>query len=173
MNLWLRGRTGAELGAEPSSTGARDPIAIFAVDGIVEGTVPQLDERMTEALAGADRIQIRTTPAAGLSSDRVVLELDDVVAIAAPPRPPSPARVRRLQQAVEFFAGPYRVEGIAHLPPGADPGRYIASTPRKWLPLTDCTVATDSDAWAVDVVIVNTGHLSRREFVGLPSPPLA
>lgn len=170
MDAWLRSRTGGELGAEPSPTGARDPIAVFGVDGIVEGTVPKLDGRMTEALAEADSIQIRTEPRDGFAADRVVMKLDVVVAIAAPPRPPSPARVSRRQHAVEFIAGPYRVSGIAHLPPGADPERYIASTPRKWLPLTDCTVATDSDQWAVDVVIVNTDHAS-RDKTAYQAPP--
>ena len=163
MGAWLRRRTEIELGAEPSLRGERDPIAVFRIDGIVEGSLPKLDSRLTEALDESVRIQIRTAPHDGGAGERVVMNLDDVVAVAAPPRPLSPYRVNRRHHAVEINAGPYRIRGIAHLPPGADPERYVASSPRSWLPLTDCTVGTVSDEWAVDVVIVNLDHASREK----------
>jgi hypothetical protein len=152
--MWL-GHTGVDLGAEPSITGERDPIAVFRVDGIVEGTIPKLDGRMTEGLGEAQRIHVQD------GGERLAIDLDEVVAVAAPPRPLSPYRVSRRQHAVEIEAGPYRVRGIAHLPPGADPHRYVASAPRKWLPLTDCTVRTSTDDFAVEVVIVNLDYASR------------
>jgi hypothetical protein len=170
MCAWLGDQIGAALGAEPSLTGARDPIAVFRLDSIVEGTVPKLDVRWTDALAVADRIYIRTQSDDGYARAQVIMNLDDVVAIAAPPRPPSPARVSRRQHPVEVTAGPYRVGGIAHLPPGADPERYMSSYPRKWLPLTDCTVATEGDEWAVEVVIVNTDHATRDKTAYRPPP---
>ena len=49
-----------------------------------------------------------------------------------------------------------------HLPIGADPRRYVGSTGRRWLPLTECTVSDAEGDWAVDVVIVNLDHASRR-----------
>ena len=158
--MWLGQPTGT-LGAEPSPTGERDPIAVFGIDGIVEGTIPKLDGRITERLTEASQMHVRTAAADGGAGDRLVMDLDTVVAVAAPPRPPSPYRVNRRQHALEIKAGPYRVRGVAHLPHGADPQRYVASAPRKWLPLTDCTVASDGDEWAVDVVIVNLEHASR------------
>jgi hypothetical protein len=156
------GETNAELGAEPSITGERDPVAVFRTDGIVEGTIPKLDGRMTESLAEAAHLHIRTSSSDGASSQRVVLDLDEIVAIAAPPRPPSPYRVARRQHVVEIRAGPYRVSGVAHLPLGADPERYVASAPRRWLPLTHCTVGTGVDEWAVETVIVNLDYASRE-----------
>lgn len=151
------------LGAEPSPSGERDPVAVFRVDGILEGTVAKADGRMTERLHEAAEMQIRTAAHDGGSGDRLLIDLDDVVAVAAPPRPPSPYRVSRRQHTVEIRAGPYLVRGVAHLPLGADPQRYVASAPRKWLPLTSCTVASAGDEWAVDVVIVNLDHAVREK----------
>ena len=161
--MWQGQGTGAELGAEPSPTGERDPIAVFGLNGIVEGTIPKVDGRLTESLAEVQRVQIRATPTHGSAGGRVVIDLDDVIAVAAPPRPPSPYRVARRHHVLEIDAGPYRVRGVAHLPLGADPERYVASAPRKWLPLTDCTVGAGGDEWEVEVVILNLDYASRRE----------
>ena len=151
------------LGGEPSPTGERDPVAVFGVEGIVEGTVPKIEGRLTERLHEANRMHIRTVADDGRTEDALLIDLDEVVAVAAPPRPPSPYRVSRRRHAVEINAGPYRVRGVAHLPLGADPQRYVASAPRKWLPLTSCTVASAGDEWAVDVVIVNLDHATREK----------
>ena len=80
----------------------------------------------------------------------------------------SPLRVSRRRHPIEVEAGPYRVSGTVHLPIGADPRRYVATTGRRWLPLTDCTVSAPADEWAVDVVIVNLDHASRRETSSVP-----
>lgn len=160
MSGW--GATGGALGAEPSALGERDPIAVFRVDGIVEGWIPKLEGRISDGLNDADRMRLRTPAPDGMPGEWLELDLDDVVAVAAAPRPPSAARVARRHHAVEIEVGPYRVSGIAHLPLGADPERYVSSTGRRWLPLTACTVANGDDEWAVEVVVVNLEHASRR-----------
>ena len=164
------GRAGGELGGEPSATGDRDPIAVFRIDGIVEGWIPKLEGRISDGLNDADRMRVRTPASDSTPGGWLELDLDDVVAVAAPPRAPSPARVARRHHAIEIEAGPYRVQGIAHLPPGADPERYVASTGRRWLPLTGCTVAIGEDEWAVEVIIVNLDHASRHKQAYWPPP---
>ena len=69
----------------------------------------------------------------------------------------------RRRHPIEVEAGPYRVTGTVHLPIGADPRRYVATTGRKWLPLTECRVVAAEEEWAVEVVIVNLDFASRRE----------
>ena len=144
----------------PSPLGDREPIAVFRVDGISEGWIPALEGRLSDGLNDADRMRFRETPDDG-PEEWVEVELDSVVAVAAAPRPPSPQRVGRRQHAVEIEAGPYRVRGTVHMPPGADPNRYVAASAKQWLPLTGCTVAAGEDEWAVDVVIVNLDHARR------------
>lgn len=173
MTAWTGQPKGA-LGAEPSPEGEREPIAVFRIDGIVEGWIPKLGGRVSDGLNQAARMsvsdglnqaarmRVRTAAADGTPGEWLELDLDQVVAVAAAPRPPSPYRVARRKCAVEIEAGRYRLSGTAHLPPGADPERYVANTPRQWLPLTACTVAVGDDEWAVDVAIVNLDHASRK-----------
>lgn len=159
MSPWKR-RPEGRLGGEPSPTAERDPIAVFRIDGVVEGWIPKLEGRISDGLNDADRMRLRTGPD-GTPGDWLELDLDEVVAVAAPRRPPSPLRVSRRKFTVEVRAGPYRVNGVAHLPLGSDPERYVASASRRWLPLTACTVASGDDEWAVEVVIVNLDYASR------------
>ncbi len=169
MCAWI-GRIGHELGAEPSLTGEREPIAVFAMAGIVEGSISKLEGRLSDGLSEAARVHIRTGSRDGSPGDRLAFDLGEVFAVAAPPRPPSPYRVARRQHAFDIEAGPYRVHGVAHLPLGADPARYVASAPRRWLPLTDCTVSSGDNEWAIEVVIVNLDHAS-RERLAYQAPP--
>lgn len=169
MTAWGSRRQG-KVGGEASPTGERDPIAVFRIDGVVEGWIPKLEGRISDGLNDADRMRLRQAAPDGTAGDWLELGLDEVVAVAAAPRPPSPMRVARRKYTVEVAAGPYRVSGLVHLPLGADPHRYVASAPRQWLPLTSCTVARDDVEWAVDVVIVNLDHASREIHVDTRPP---
>lgn len=150
------------LGAEPSAGGGREPIAVFAVDGVVEGWIPKQEGRISDGLNDADQMRVATETTDG-GMTWLEYSLDDVIAVAPAPRPVSPQRVSRRRHPVEVEAGPYRVTGTMHLPVGADPRRYVANTGRRWLPLTECTVSGATDAWTVAVIIVNLDHASRRE----------
>jgi hypothetical protein len=164
------GQPGQAGGTEPSPEDERDPIAVFRIDGIVEGWILRLDGRVSDGLNDADRMRIRTAAADGTPGDWLDLDLDQVVAVVPAPRPPSPNRVARRMHPVQIEAGRYVIDGTVHLPLGADPARYVASAARQWLPLTACTVAVGDDAWAVDVAIVNLDHASRRRQ-GQHAPP--
>ena len=155
--------SGAALGAEPSAGKEREPIAVFGLDGVVEGWIAKTDGRISDGLNNADRVRVGTDMPDGTAGEWLEFRLDEVIAVAPAPRPPSSARVSRRHHPVEVVAGPYRVKGIMHLPVGADPRRYVASTGRRWLPLTECTVSDAGGDWSVDVVIVNLDHATRRE----------
>ena len=155
--------SGTTLGAELPAFSTREPIAVFRSDGVDEGWILKQDGRISDALNDADRLKFERQRPDGFT-DKLEVYLDDVIAVAPAPRPPSPARVTRRRHPVLFDAGPYTVKGTAHLPVGADPRRYVASTGRRWLPLTECTVSGAGGDWAVEVVIVNLEFASRREI---------
>jgi len=154
--------TRPEPGGHPSASGEREPIAILRVDGITEGWIAKPVSRVSDALTEAHHLTVETDASDERVPGAVELDLDDVVAVVPAPRPTSRARVSRRQYAVEIEAGPYRMAGFVHLPVGADPERYVASTGRRWLPLTACRVAAADDEWAADVVIVNLDHAVRK-----------
>lgn len=156
------------LGTEPSTGREREPIAVFREDGVVEGWIPKEEGRISDGLNDADMMRVGTETADGEATNWLEFGLDEVIAVAPAPRPVSPLRVSRRRHLVEVDAGPYRVRGTAHLPLGADPQRYVATTGRRWLPLTECTVSAAADEWAVEVVIVNLDHARRRDAVSLP-----
>jgi hypothetical protein len=139
----------------------REAIAVFRSDDVVEGWILKQEGRISDRLNDGDSLQVGTETRGGL--DWLEVNRDEVIAVAPAPRPPSPDRVRRRHHPVEFEAGPYTVKGTVHLPVAADPRRYVSSTGRRWLPITQCTVSAADGEWAVEVVIVNLDHASRRE----------
>jgi hypothetical protein len=157
------GNTEGALGGEAAVGGEREPIAVFRVDGVVEGWIAKQARRITDGLNDAALVRLDTSDNDGSPAESIDIALDEIVAIAPAPRPPSQARIARRRHRVEVDAGPYRVQGVAHLPIGADPRRYVATTGRRWLPLTECTLSAAEDEWAVAVLIVNLDHASRRE----------
>jgi hypothetical protein len=161
MSWWSRSDD-EELGAEPRTESDREPIAVFHRDGVVEGWIRKQSGRVSDGLSHTDSVRVGTAAPDGTIGAWLDFDLDDVIAVVPAPMGPSPARVSRRLHPLEVEAGPYRVRGIMHLPVGADPQRYVASTGRQWLPLTDCTVTAVDDEWSVAVVIVNLDHASRR-----------
>jgi hypothetical protein len=161
-------RPGTALGGEPLAGSEREPIAVFGLAAVVEGWIPKSEGRISDGLNNVDRVRVSTEMPDGSVGDWLEFQLDEVVAVAPAPRPASSARVSRRHHPVEVEAGPYRVKGIVHLPVGADPRRYVASTGRRWLPLTECTVSDADGDWAVDVVILNLDHAIRREAPQAP-----
>ena len=145
-----------------------EQVAVFRIDGILEGWIPRQESRVSDGLNAADWMRVQAAEGDGGPGQWLDLDLDQVVAVAVAPRPPSRARVSGRLHAVEIHAGPYRVNGTVHMPVGADPTRYVASSPRRWLPLTKCTVAAGNDEWAVDVVIVNLDHATRQRRADAP-----
>jgi hypothetical protein len=150
-----------------SADGEREPIAVFGAHAVTEGWVPIQVARITDSLSDAERMRVGT-PGPDGGDEWVQFDLDEVIAVAPAPRPPSPARVAGRHYAVEVVAGPYVVHGVAHVPLGADPERYVSRSGRQWLPLTECTVVASEDEWAVEVVIVNLDHVTHREITSYP-----
>jgi hypothetical protein len=143
---------------QPGTPSATDAVAIFGSDSILEGRIPFTERRLSDALNAGDPLHVQV----GESREWTVFDLDPVVAVAPPTRAdPSSQRMARRRHAVELSAGRYVIEGTAHMPPGADPMRYVDNTSLRWLPLTHCTVRTAEDDWSVEVLVVNLEHVRR------------
>jgi len=158
MRRWLRREAAPEQDDAPT-----EPLAVMGIEGIVEGRTPATERRTSDCLNAGEALPLQTVADDGTPGTWVDLNPDDIVAVVPAPRERSAGRLSRRMHPVDIQAGPYLFHGTAHLPIGADPGRYVASTSRWWLPLTACVVSSGEDRWSADVVIVNLDHASRTQ----------
>lgn len=141
-----------------------EPVALFGAGRVTEGWIDPLGHRMTELLN--EHRNLRITTDEDDPSAWQTYELEQLVAVAPPPHPPNPAqRVSRRRHRIVLHAAPYRILGTAHLPPGADVKAFLARSPQRWLPLTDCILTAEDGELEVEVevAIVNVGHVSSVE----------
>jgi hypothetical protein len=141
--------------------GSLEPVAALTANGVIEGSIERTGDRLSDRLNAGARLSMRRDDG-GEGMRWTELDLDHVIALAAPRRPEgSPNRMARRRHATELRADPYVISGTIHMPPGADPARYAASTGKRWLPVSDCTVEARDGAWEVEVLIVNLDHVRR------------
>jgi len=157
--LHPREHTPATSPVQPPETEESDPIAIFGVQEIIEGSTRRTDERLSNRLNAGDSVDVRV-PASDGTEEWRSLRSDDVVAVAVPPQP-STRRMARRRHRLTLLAPPYEITGTAYMPAGADPARYARSTAHRWLALTDATVATPEEVIEVEVLLVNLDHVQR------------
>jgi hypothetical protein len=139
-----------------------EPVAALTASGVIEGWIERTGERLSDRLNSGARLAIRPDSGGDEMARWTDLDLDQVIAIAAPRRPERSAnRMARRRHATELRTDPYVIHGTIHMPPGADPARYAASTGKRWLPVSGCTVEAPGGAFEVDVLIVNLDHVRR------------
>jgi hypothetical protein len=137
-----------------------DSIAIFRADAVTEGWTERSLTRPSDRLNRGLPIDVRYS-ADGASHP---LAPDDVIALAVQVQAgPSPNRMARRRHVLELTAGPYRLRGIVHMPPAADPTRYLRAASQRWIPLTKATIVSgdDNDGYEIDVLLVNMDHVAR------------
>jgi hypothetical protein len=168
MPFWnTRREDGAVTDPEPLIE-ELEPIALFGAHGfVIEGSIHAMGGRLTEVLNSRHDIGVNLADDMGRMR-WLRYALSDQVLIAAPPHTTDPSRriSRRLHRAV-LLAGPYRIVGTAHLPPGGEFEAFLQRRPG-WLPLTECTITTSEAEYEVDVAILNTAHI--RATVPLQIP---
>lgn len=143
---------------------ALDPIVVFSADAVREGWITRSDQRLSDQLNAGSDLTVRWPGAEGSPGEAEVIRRDDVVVVAAPiPDEPSRLRMSRPRQRIEVAAGPYRIEGTAHIPPGAELDRYARQTSQRWLPMTECRIATPDGDFEVAVLIVSLDYVVRTE----------
>ena len=157
---FLRRRTPAELTTtqptEEAVAAELDPVAVLTGEGITDGWIEPTEMRLSDLLNAGMALTIRVADDAGQPGPAASFMPDETIAVAAPPRRGrSPHRMARRRHASELRADPYVIHGTLHMPPGADPARYAASTGQRWLPVSNCLVGAPDGDFEVEVLIVN------------------
>jgi hypothetical protein len=127
---------------------AETPLVGYSGDCVVRGLIDLPDGvRLTEFLNDVPRIFVAHATLFALDDGRAVdagdieLEMDELLAVEAPPGPMNSAhKIRTKAARVQFEIGPYEILGHVHGPTTGDP---VAAIPRRMpmIPLTDATIA--------------------------------
>jgi len=170
-----------EASAPAASAPDLAPIELYTADSRIVGWVAPNGQRITDLLVTRDELRLwRPSPgpldatemplahgepedrgAAGANGDWEGVATARVI-LAMPPEWRASRQLRlhrRLRRAV-ILAGPFRVTGNVHLPPGGDIGPHLLRSQR-FLPLTDAYILHEGEPpfeHVVSVVIVNTAH---------------
>ncbi len=137
-----------------------DSIAIFRAGGVTEAWIERGSARISDTLNRGLPLEVRLSL---LEAPRA-LATDGIIALAVQvPLVPSANRMSRRRHVLEMSAPPYRVRGTVHMPPGADPVRYLRATSQRWTAVTKATIHSggDGEGYQIDVLLVNMEHVSR------------
>lgn len=156
---FLRSRSTTPAAVPAEHPAALDSLVIFGLDGVTEAWIERTPVRISDRLNQGDTIAVHAAP----GDAGVPLAIDDVVAVVVQPQPnPSPNRMARRRHVLEMLAPPYRIVGTVHMPPGADPVRYLRAVPHRWVAVTNATILEeDGSGYSAEVVLVHLEHVSR------------
>lgn len=154
------------------------PIELYTAESRIVGWVAPRGQRITDVLSSRDELRLwRPSPGpldatempdagdepagGGESGDWESVATARVI-LAMPPewRASRQLRLHRRLRRAALVAGPFRVTGNVHLPPGGDIGQHLLRSQR-FLPLTDAYLLHEGEPpfeHVVSVVLVNTAH---------------
>jgi hypothetical protein len=154
------------------------PIELYTADARIVGWVAPRGQRITDLLSSRDELRLwRPSPGPLDATEMPAADGDPEdgggngdwesvatarVILAMPPewRASRQLRLHRRLRRAAITAGPFRVTGNVHLPPGGDIGPHLLRS-QAFLPLTDAYLLHEGEPpfeHVVSVVIVNTAH---------------
>jgi len=186
---WLtQGRTSL---TSVDGTGSPDPFELSVID-LVTGTgrlmawivsngrrtSDGMNEGDTLRVRGSQRIELADTqavpPPTPTDSEEEEIDAADVIFVIPPPLPANRhLRLHRRRVHVELQLKGFVISGQAHVRPGAEVGRHIFHSGRRFVPLTDVElVSTEEPAfsWTLPVVIVNAAMVEEIRGIALAQP---
>ena len=153
----------------------------YAADCRLFGHVELGKGRLTDLLNATQQLRVCDARLESLADGHVVeipeveVSFDELYAVVASgPRGDVERRLRTHATRVEVDLGPYRVVGLVHGTPAANP---LGSAVRRaaWLPLTDATVTyeRDMDPVSEDVETLLVNRMLARSLRALEEPSVA
>ena len=186
---WLtQGRTSL---ASVDGTGSPDPFELSVIDLVTETgrrmawivsngrrTSDWLNEGSTLRVRGSQQIELADTqavpPPTPTDSEEEQIEAADVIFVIPPPLPANRhLRLHRRRVHVELQLTGFVISGQAHVRPGAEVGRHIFHSGRRFVPLTDVELVSTGEpafSWTLPVVIVNAAMVEEIRGISLAQP---
>jgi len=186
---WLtQGRTSL---TSVDGTGSPDPFELSVID-LVTGsgrlmawivsngrrTSDWLNEGEKLRVRGAQPIELADTqavpPPTPTDSEEEEIDAADVTFVIPPPLPANRhLRLHRRRVHVELQLKGFVISGQAHVRPGAEVGRHIFHSGRRFVPLTDVELVSTGEpafSWTLPVVIVNAAMVEEIRGISLAQP---
>ena len=186
---WLtQGRTSL---ASVDGTGSPDPFELSVIDLVTETgrrmawivsngrrTSDWLNEGSTLRVRGSQQIELADTqavpPPTPTDSEEEEIDAADVTFVIPPPLPANRhLRLHRRRVHVELQLKGFVISGQAHVRPGAEVGRHIFHSGRRFVPLTDVELVSTGEpafSWTLPVVIVNAAMVEEIRGISLAQP---
>lgn len=172
-------------------TGGSDPFELSVIDlvtvsGRLMAWIVSNGRRTSDWLNEGDMIRVRGSqpitledtqavpPPTPTDSEEEEIEAADVLFVIPPPLPANRhLRLHRRRVHVELQLKGFVISGQAHVRPGAEVGRHIFHSGRRFVPLTDVELVSTTEpgfSWTLPVVIVNASHIEEIRGVALAQP---
>ncbi|MDQ2941686.1 MAG: hypothetical protein M3R05_05800 [Chloroflexota bacterium] len=172
-------------------TGSPNPFELSVIDLVTSSgrlmawivsngrrTSDWLNEGHTLRVRGSQRIEMDDTqavpPPTPTGSEEQQIEAADVLFVIPPPLPANRhLRLHRRRVHVELQLNGFVISGQAHVRPGAEVGRHIFQSGRRFVPLTDVELVSTGEptfSWSLPVVIINSGHVQEIRGVTMAQP---
>jgi hypothetical protein len=172
-------------------TGTPDPFELSVID-VVTGsgrlmawivsngrrTSDWLNESDMVRVRGSQRIELDDTqavpPPTPIDSEEEEIDAAEVVFVIPPPLPANRhLRLHRRRVHVELQLKEFVISGQAHVRPGAEVGRHIFHSGRRFVPLTDVELVSTGEPafrWTLPVVIVNAAMVEEIRGIAVAQP---
>ena len=172
-------------------SGSPDPFELSVID-LVTGsgrlmawivsngrrTSDWLNEGDKLRVRGSQRIELADTqavpPPTPIDSEEEEIDAADVIFVIPPPLPANRhLRLHRRRVHVELQLKGFVISGQAHVRPGAEVGRHILHSGRRFVPLTDVELVSTGEpafSWTLPVVIVNAAMVEEIRGIALAQP---
>jgi hypothetical protein len=171
-------------------TGGSDPFELSVID-LVTGSGRRMawivsnGRRTSDWLNEDDTIRVRGSQPIALEDTQAVppptptdsveeIDAADVLFVIPPPLPANRhLRLHRRRVHVELQLKGFVISGQAHVRPGAEVGRHIFNSGRRFVPLTDVELVSTTEpgfSWTLPVVIVNASHVEEIRGVAVAQP---
>jgi hypothetical protein len=172
-------------------TGGSDPFELSVIDlvtgsGRLMAWIVSNGRRTSDWLNEGDRIRVRGSqpipledtqavpPPTPTDSEEEEMDAADVLFVIPPPLPANRhLRLHRRRVHVELHLKGFVISGQAHVRPGAEVGRHIFHSGRRFVPLTDVELVSTTEpgfSWTLPVVIVNASHVEEIRGVAVAQP---
>ncbi|MEP6680814.1 MAG: hypothetical protein ABJB65_04985 [Chloroflexota bacterium] len=171
--------------------GSPDPFELSVIDVVTDGGrlmawIVSNGRRTSDWLNDAEKVRVRGSrrielqdaaaepPPTPTDSEEEEIDAADIIFAVPPPLPANRhLRLHRRRVHVELHMKDFVISGQAHVRPGAEVGRHIFHSGRRFVPLTDVELVFTGEpafSWSLPVLILNAARVEEIRGIAVAHP---